>query len=597
MLHALKEYAEKQNIVGKAGFTTKTIRWLIHFTPNGQYLGIASTSEEGDRRGRGRTFNEVPHLKFAGDTPMRQFLVDTAQYALLYGESKPSEKLLAKHNYFLSLLKESSSQEPFLGKVARALSDEAIRKRICEDLRAQSPKAKASDNVSFVEIGTSTQRIIVESDSWRNWWRNYFPSLFKKKDAVDPMRCFLSGEMVEPCLTHPKIKGLGGVGGNVETTLIGFDKDAFRSYGLPQSANAAMGSEMAEQYAAALNKLIASNSKRLAGSIVVYWYTGDIEIGSTDDVIEELFGGIDFGNAEVDDEAEAERATDSHRKRIQAESRAGELLEAIRTGKRADLKDARYCALILSGNAGRVVVRDWIEGQFEELAENTQTWFNDLSIIFRDGNSTVESFRFNSILAAPVRELKDISAALGTTLFYSAVKNGPIPYSVMAQTLRRATLDVIQDQAPRHARYGLLKAFCNRTERVPEMKRELNEYLEDPAYLSGRIMALLAAIQKAALPDVGAGIVQRYYAAASATPGLVLGRLVRVAQTGHLPKITPDGLRIWFDKQLASVWQQLKQAPPASLTLEEQTLFAMGYYQQKAQKHPADNENKNRSDE
>ena len=128
------------------------------------------------------------------------------------------------------------------------------------------------------------------------------------------------------------------------------------------------------------------------------------------------------------------------------------------------------------------------------------------------------------------------------------------------------------------------------------MKKELNEYLEDPAYLSGRIMALLAAIQRAALGDVGAGVVQRYYAAASATPGLILGRLVKLSQTGHLPKID-EGLRIWFDKQLANVWQQLKQAPPASLTLEEQTLFAMGYYQQKAQKYPNNNKNENKNNE
>ena len=36
-------------------------------------------------------------------------------------------------------------------------------------------------------------------------------------------------------------------------------------------------------------------------------------------------------------------------------------------------------------------------------------------------------------------------------------------------------------------------------------------------------MALLAAIQEVALGDVGAGVVQRYYAAASTTPALVLG--------------------------------------------------------------------------
>jgi CRISPR-associated protein Csd1 len=68
----------------------------------------------------------------------------------------------------------------------------------------------------------------------------------------------------------------------------------------------------------------------------------------------------------------------------------------------------------------------------------------------------------------------------------------------------------------------------------------------------------------------------------SATPALVLGRLIRNAQIGHLPKIDA-GLRIWFEKQLAEVWNKLQQRPPEVLDLEGQTLFAMGYYQQNAQ--------------
>ena len=114
------------------------------------------------------------------------------------------------------------------------------------------------------------------------------------------------------------------------------------------------------------------------------------------------------------------------------------------------------------------------------------------------------------------------------------------------------------------------------------MKTELNEHETHPAYLCGRIMALLARIQEKAIPGVGAGIVQRYYAAASATPALVIGRLIRGAQVGHLPKID-GGLSRWFEDQLAEIWSRLKEPPPAVLNLEEQTLFAMGYYHQIAQ--------------
>ena len=129
------------------------------------------------------------------------------------------------------------------------------------------------------------------------------------------------------------------------------------------------------------------------------------------------------------------------------------------------------------------------------------------------------------------------------------------------------------------------------------MSEELNEYLKDPAYLCGRIMALLARIQRKALPNVGAGVVQRYYAAASATPGLVLGRLVRQAQVGHLPKIEPERLRQWFDNRLAEVWVDLDQCPPNTLTLQGQTLFAMGYYQQLAKRYETHGKNEDNAQE
>jgi CRISPR-associated protein Csd1 len=64
----------------------------------------------------------------------------------------------------------------------------------------------------------------------------------------------------------------------------------------------------------------------------------------------------------------------------------------------------------------------------------------------------------------------------------------------------------------------------------------------------------------------------------------VLGRLVRTAQVAHLPKIDSGGLRQWFENQLSDIWRRLQTAPPRVLTLEEQTLFAMRYYHQMAQR-------------
>ena len=63
----------------------------------------------------------------------------------------------------------------------------------------------------------------------------------------------------------------------------------------------------------------------------------------------------------------------------------------------------------------------------------------------------------------------------------------------------------------------------------------LNPESRDPAYLCGRLFAVFDRLQYLALGGVNAGVVERYYASASVTPALVMGRLFRNAQF-HLAK-------------------------------------------------------------
>lgn len=111
-----------------------------------------------------------------------------------------------------------------------------------------------------------------------------------------------------------------------------------------------------------------------------------------------------------------------------------------------------------------------------------------------------------------------------------------------------------------------------------EVQPELTESLTSPAYQCGRLMAVLAGVQEAALGDVGADVIQRYYAAASSTPALVFGRLIRGAQF-HLGKLKP-GLAWWYEERIADICGRIGTSMPATLTLEEQGLFALGYYHQ-----------------
>lgn len=115
------------------------------------------------------------------------------------------------------------------------------------------------------------------------------------------------------------------------------------------------------------------------------------------------------------------------------------------------------------------------------------------------------------------------------------------------------------------------------------MKPALNPEHPSPAYHCGRLLAVLASLQRTALPNVESGVIQRFYAAASATPALVLGRIVRTAQF-HLDKIRSEnpGLAAWYEGRIADILSAIGDTIPVTLSLEEQSLFALGYYQQMA---------------
>jgi CRISPR-associated protein Csd1 len=223
------------------------------------------------------------------------------------------------------------------------------------------------------------------------------------------------------------------------------------------------------------------------------------------------------------------------------------------------------------------MVRDWMEGRFEDLVRNVEAWFADLSIVRRDGAGLAREPKLFAVLGALVRALDDLPAPWEAALLRAALRREAIPHRFLAAALGRMKIDILKDDPFNHARAGLLRAFLVR-QGDTAMQATLNEEHPEPAYHCGRLMAVLAALQYRALGDVGAGVVQRYYAAASSTPALVLGRLARTAQF-HLNKLDA-GLARWFDGRLGEIWSRIGDRVPQTLTLEQQSLFALGYYQQ-----------------
>ena len=110
---------------------------------------------------------------------------------------------------------------------------------------------------------------------------------------------------------------------------------------------------------------------------------------------------------------------------------------------------------------------------------------------------------------------------------------------------------------------------------------ELDPTKASAAYQCGRLLATLDRIQRVAISPK-ATIVDKYYGTASSAPASVFGTLVHGAQN-HMKTLRRDkpGAAVNLDRQMEEVMDSLTSFP-TTLTLQDQAIFALGFYHQRA---------------
>lgn len=118
------------------------------------------------------------------------------------------------------------------------------------------------------------------------------------------------------------------------------------------------------------------------------------------------------------------------------------------------------------------------------------------------------------------------------------------------------------------------------------MNETLHPYQKDPPYLCGRLLATLAEAQRRASRTLlNKTLLDRFYGSVSTAPGSFLPMLVKRAITDHLPKVRRENRGY---TQLNGLVQQLAAGIddgggfPPTLSLAQQGLFVLGFYQQRA---------------
>lgn len=384
--------------------------------------------------------------------------------------------------------------------------------------------------------------------------------------------CLVTGTRQSIARIHQQVKRVGPQG-RANAPLVSFNFDAACSYGKEQSFNAPVGETAAEAYTLALNHLLASRRQRIqvADATTVFWTAKPSQA--------EQFMGLVFES--TDDAA--------------ATARLREWLEAVRSGrfpKDLDPSVPFYILGLASLTKGRVTVRFWYAGTVGEIGERLKRYFDDLEIERQFANQP-EYPGLGRLLreTAILREAKNIPETLAAAVMRSVLTGGNYPASLLPTLLTRARAEqAAKDKRTEKSqpnvsyfRAAMIKAVLVRNY-SKEVSMSLNPDCREPGYLLGRLFAVLERTQERANPGINATIRDRYYGSASATPAAVFPILCRLNQH-HLSKLRGEkiGLAVNMEKLNGEIVAEMPEHFPPLLNLEQQGMFAIGYYHQRNQ--------------
>jgi CRISPR-associated protein Csd1 len=585
VLHDLYQYALKNNLAARGGFKPKHVKAYILLSADGKFIGFDSVIE--------KTVVCPDIGSVALGTSKCNILTEKAAIVLL---TDGAQNTLVKHQFFKNALKAGQKVESMFRVCLRALENESTLEQMQQAL--STSKYTSKDVIGFKVDNCPVE----QSTKYYDWWdtfRREQGSNAKKTGTAILQRCLITGELTEPMQTVTKISGLLAVGGHPSgDKLICFDKDAFCSYNLQKANNAVVSEEAMAAVNASLSTLIERGSTS-SGAKLVHWYQQPLE--DEYDICNLFNDDIKGSSTESIESYFASPLEEA--KELRALRSAWKLIESAKSGEFPERLENMYFILSLSGAGGRIMIRSYLQGNYEDLYNSLCTWFDDLRIVTPSGkgmSKTPKIFAMNLRLLKFVKLSTKLSermnkelAGIEPRILYSIFKNAPLPDSVANKALtyiRSKLFDADKDSKkepiPDIVACQWLKVWLIRKQREQGEKITVNETCNklnpSVAYQAGRMMAVFAAIQTEALgSDLGAGVIQRYYTSASTSPALVIGKLSALSQY-HLSKIKNKSFARRYIDMLSEISVQIGANLPATLSLVEQSQFALGYYQQRA---------------
>ena len=546
LMERLREYAETRLALPPPMYQEQAIRWIFDLETEGGFRGCVDTADSASPATSRGSRMLAPHAKRA-NAIRPKLLCDNAAYVLgMVGPDAKPERVTLQQAAFRGLIDRCAviTGEPSVIAVSTFLSrDDLLSLPLPDNF---DPIA----NISFRVDGVFP----IDLPSVRAFWAQEMGAGSDEKSAVI-MQCMICGLVAPVMERHPlKIKGIPG--GQIVKDLISANAGAFESYGLVASLTAPMCQSCAEAYGNALNTLLANPQTHLRtkGMAFAFWTSAE----ST------------FRPGAMLSEPEPEEIK--------------QLLQSARSGNEyaSGLDQTAFYAAGFGASGARVAVRDWIDTTVSEAVARLIHYF-ELQELVDPYGAPSEPLRLGRIANATIRDPKKEAAApiVESSLIRLAFLGSPLPMELLYLAVKRnrAEQDVSRERAV------LIKmVLASQPERKEgdQTMSELDARSTEPAYLCGRLLAILDVIQTRALNSPNATIIDKFYGTASSAPASVFGTLIHGAQA-HLGKLrkTAPGTHNALERQLEEVLFPLTSFP-TTFALQDQGLFALGFYHQRA---------------
>ncbi|MBF0214279.1 MAG: type I-C CRISPR-associated protein Cas8c/Csd1 [Magnetococcales bacterium] len=567
--------------IAAPGYSTQNVSFAVVLTPTGELLHFED--EQVDQiisatGGKKKTVRKPKSLRLPGQSkPPGQginpcFLWDNAKYMLGFDpkDAKPERTLqtfqaFRKHHLDL----EAQINDPAFSAVCRFLESWSPEQSVNYPILTEQGSGFGVFRIAGEE-GYLHERPCIGQ-----WWQsriNPAATTAPKEHGL----CLISGTRDHPIarIHEPKIKGVRDAQ-STGALMVSFNGDVFESYGKEQSYNAPVSEMATFRYCTALNTILngAKREKhriRLDNDTVIFWTERKT-------VAEESIAILFNNRPDTSTDSSQESQDPAALEHLQV------FMKALREGMHylEDDPSVPFYILGLSPNAGRISVRFWHVSTLGHFVERLRDHFEAINIVRPSKGREFPPVWM--LLKESARDGKDVAPLLEGSLMRAILNGTPYPDALAAAVIRRIRADRDDKQHPNrqinYLRAAILKAWLNRS---PRWKGEITVSLDttrpDPAYRLGRLFAALEKTQEEALPGINATIRDRFYGAASATPGSVFPRLLRTYQH-HLGKIS-FGAKVNREKNVQEIMSAVTDIP-STLSLEEQGLFAIGYYHQR----------------